>query len=498
MKGRKLIVTSASTAKLTLGETKDDDTSKGDETSKGDKLVVVLDENGEASITLGAWMSGLCPLQFEVEGTNFKSRSLVDVYDDNMTDVVVKAPMASRVSGTSLYRGQTVRLACESEGVTIYYTTDGSCPCDEASRKLYEGPIVVDKDMTIKAIAIGKNQAESEVSEFKFGIRQANLDIRLDKGWNWASHNRNEDMLVTELATSADRIRTEKGEAVNTEMGWRGNISTLAATENIKVQTREAVTHHISGDEYNPTEQLIALHEGWNWIGYPLSQTMTVGEALSMMDAEEGDVICSPDGYAIYEDSEWDGSLTLMTPGKGYLYKSASPKSFIYNNTIVSNAKARYAGALAPAMPWTANKYAYPNVMNVTATIDLGSLNMADNAGLTIAAFCGDECRGVAELKGGVYYLTVYGEKDEDITFRAVSADKKVYDFLNHEPFTADAFGTKANPYLLTQDEEALGILSLTHGSSQTQAVYDLTGRRMSAKAPKGVYITRGQKFVTK
>ena len=46
---------------------------------------------------------------------------------------------------------QSVELSCETDGATIYYTTDGSTPDDQSTE--YTAAINVDADMTIKAVA---------------------------------------------------------------------------------------------------------------------------------------------------------------------------------------------------------------------------------------------------------------------------------------------------------------------------------------------------------
>ena len=55
-----------------------------------------------------------------------------------------------------------VTISCETAKTTIYYTTDGSEPTVESVQ--YTGPFVVDKNCTIKAIAVRTNYYNSDVS----------------------------------------------------------------------------------------------------------------------------------------------------------------------------------------------------------------------------------------------------------------------------------------------------------------------------------------------
>ena len=88
----------------------------------------------------------------------------------------VAAPISSIEAG-SYYRAQLVELTSATPNVKIFYTTDGSQPTKDSL--LYSEPILVDQDMTIKAIAVRGNvnskallvtngNTHSEVSEFTF------------------------------------------------------------------------------------------------------------------------------------------------------------------------------------------------------------------------------------------------------------------------------------------------------------------------------------------
>lgn len=76
--------------------------------------------------------------------------------------------MTSIASGSVVEKGTAITLSCATEGATIYYTLDGSCPCDETgSRKKYDGtPIIIDESVVVKVMAIAADMAESDVAEF--------------------------------------------------------------------------------------------------------------------------------------------------------------------------------------------------------------------------------------------------------------------------------------------------------------------------------------------
>ncbi len=82
----------------------------------------------------------------------------------------VAAPATSKASGT--YSGtQSVTLSTTTSGATIYYTTDGSEP--NTSSTIYSSAISVNRNMTVKAIAVKTGFLNSGVSIFSYVITTA-------------------------------------------------------------------------------------------------------------------------------------------------------------------------------------------------------------------------------------------------------------------------------------------------------------------------------------
>ena len=63
---------------------------------------------------------------------------------------------------------QTVTISCATEGVAIYYTTDGSTPTASSTR--YTSPITIEETTTLKAIAVSADGEESLVATAKYII----------------------------------------------------------------------------------------------------------------------------------------------------------------------------------------------------------------------------------------------------------------------------------------------------------------------------------------
>ena len=144
--------------------------------------VYTLDKEGEAEIEVSGELPGAASLLYTVEGYDLTAQTIVNV---NMVSIAsCAAPTASIASGSTVEKGTAITLTCETEGATIYYTTDGTCPCDETgSRKVYDGtPIIINESVTIKAMAVAKDMYDSDVAEFVYivdntsGIEEQTLD----------------------------------------------------------------------------------------------------------------------------------------------------------------------------------------------------------------------------------------------------------------------------------------------------------------------------------
>ena len=95
--------------------------------------------------------------------------------------VEVKAPQAaapvfSVASGTVL-KGTAVSISSDTEGAAIYYTTDGSEPTEAAT--LYDDAIVIDSDMTIRAIAVADGYAVSDETVAEYTLQTIETPLAL-------------------------------------------------------------------------------------------------------------------------------------------------------------------------------------------------------------------------------------------------------------------------------------------------------------------------------
>lgn len=460
-----------------------------------DATELTLDADGHATFTINAQLPGATAIKYAMPDAGLEATTMVNVVDPALLNAV-KAPRASRLSGTAVYRGQTIALTTESEGATIYYTTDGSCPCDAATRIKYERPIVINDAVTIKAMAVGINADESDVQTFDYTIRQSSVKLLLAEGWNWNSHDLASPLATTELNGVATRIVTQEREAIaDPDLGLVGNLLSINAAETMKLLAPATAEKAFAGEQYNPTATQIELVRGWNWLGYPLGTALSLNDALALLEPDTDDCIETLDGgFATYTaDGEWTGSLQLMQPGRGYLYKSGSDKSFAYNAvSSVANAQALYGAhrLQTKAAPYELNRHRYPNMMPIVATLSGATLS----EGSQVVALSEGECRGIANIEAnGMIFLAVYGLGNETINFAAYDAlSGEMMPISNTTAFAADMLGTTGAPYVLHIDGTATGIDgNVTSHTNLPNGIYTVGGQRVNNVTQPGLYIIK-------
>ncbi len=163
--------------------------------------------------------------------------------------------------------------------------------------------------------------------------------MELAEGWNWwSTYIEAEDVLAqlkASLGTNGMQISTTGGGLTYRNGKWIGTISSIDNAKGYKIRTNAPVTVTIEGSIVNPDSCLITINEGWNWIGYPLTESQAVGTALAGFPASNGDNIKTQGGGANYRNGRWLPATFTLEPGKSYAYKSNSSevKTLIFSNS---------------------------------------------------------------------------------------------------------------------------------------------------------------------
>ncbi len=249
------------------------------------------------------------------------------------------------------------------------------------------------------------------------------LELELEKGWNWISHNLYNDVAVDQL-DEALRILSQGEETYNDETyGFVGDLKALRPVEGYKLQMAEDGDLQLSGRLNKVEPRPVRLSKGWNWIGYVPVEEEALSVALSKLTPEENDVVKTLDEFAMYSGGKWNGPLVSMKPGVGYMYYSQTGKQFTYPLTcaypVTDYSKMRQSLDTS-ATPWRYDKHAFCD--NQTMVAELYADNAKAMEGIyVVGAFVDDECRGVGTYIDGLLYITIHGmiSGQETVSFKA-------------------------------------------------------------------------------
>jgi len=247
------------------------------------------------------------------------------------------------------------------------------------------------------------------------------------------------------------------------EFGWFGSLAIIEFINMYQLDIVNGGTIAITGYPVDPSSITIHLTDGWNWIGYIPQNSGEIGEALNTI-GDSGIFIKNQTASAEYYDGfGWYGGLDNMYPGDGYQLQITGEADLVYPNFEAADGLTRTEEAKelpVSISEWMVNPHAYEFNGAITLSIE----NREDSPGDYIAAFVGNECRGVAEYVDfpfddedkGIYILMVYSnmDKEEEITFKYYNgAGDVVIDYTESIDFTLDmVVGDGFKPFSLSRE----------------------------------------------
>lgn len=290
----------------------------------------------------------------------------------------------------------------------------------------------------------------------------------LSTGWNWWSSyvelNGAEglSMLENGLGSAGQMIKSRSDGYVesytyNGTTGWFGSLTSISNEQMYKINMNSSSSAAVTGYLVSTSNHPITIGNGWNWIGFPLNQSVGVAEALSGFSPAVDDVLKGRNSYTTYFSNNgttgWFGSLNTLEPGYGYMYQSQSSGT----KTLVFQ-PGRGEVMLANITPenniYQPSDQRFADNMTVTAVIEVEDEELRSDSH-ELAAFVDDECRGsvrllyVEPIDRYVAFLTVFGETGDALEFRLTDGTDSQFstDMLS---FASDGgVGTLALPKVL-------------------------------------------------
>lgn len=261
--------------------------------------------------------------------------------------------------------------------------------------------------------------------------------ISVKQGWNWLSLNLkpvgngilNTAMPAAQGWETGDMIKSSVSRTfaqfmLNDSIAkWQGPLNRWNYAQMYMVyanSAKPALT--VDGTRLSSEERQLTIRKGWNSVACLLDQPTTVTEALGgyYSYATAGDLIKSKDAVAVFsENGKWEGSLTMLRPGEGYLMRryGEGSVSFTLQQSSQSSNSPKKANANTNAF---SNANAATN-MTMIAKVDDGQWTK-DNGRLMV--YVGGELAAVAEPiaiananANALYFLTIQSDKAGELRF---------------------------------------------------------------------------------
>ena len=331
--------------------------------------------------------------------------------------------------------------------------------------------------------------------------------LNLLTGWNWmslsvmpdADHQTPEAIFSDKLGATAQVKYKNQFAQRSSSIWFNDDVNPLLMLPGrmYKVLSSNAAEISIIGQTLKPSELPVEIVSGYNWIGYNANFNASLADAFANLHPADGDVVRSKRAFAIYDNHEWMGTLTQLTPGEGYLYynSTSETKSFHYPEATMQHSAPRQALRMeAPTHYTPVDDSAYPGNMTLIARIEDGGVPVAD---AELAVFVDGECRAASNrvIRGSLFFVTIPGQgSGQKLTFR-VWMNEQEYSYDPQLIYEDDAMlGTPDEPIVINVRDCTTGIIDIADEAAQS--LYDLQGRKMpstSRRAP-GIYIRQGEK----
>jgi hypothetical protein len=351
------------------------------------------------------------------------------------------------------------------------------------------------------------------------------MNIELWSGWNWVSAGM--DMSATEgeiASTVTAKMTWNNGDLIKNPVDksfctydeqsekFVGTLNRLHYSQMYMVYSAYGNAVRVSGKRLHADSMAVTVRGNGQWSPMPclLSEATPVMEALSdyFDKAVQGDMIKAHDRFAYFSaDKKWEGNLTALYPGEGYLFRRMDPGKVtihFYNRSAVAAPERGRISSLGQSAASSVAHKLYNNPaaatnMTLIATLDLSDSQSADTASKqSVRVYVGGELAGIAEpMRVGeeyFYFLTIQSDRVGQLRFELEDGTplRTVEDSDNDRKkpvravqYAADShIGTLQKPVRLIISQETDSVYKTVENGNviiiRNGERYDMTGKRLN------------------
>ncbi len=311
-------------------------------------------------------------------------------------------------SGTFL-DGTELELTTVEDGATIYYTTDGTVPTSISGTK-YTGPIVLDKSMKIRAIAIKEGLVDSSITEETYVVKVNAPVISLASG----SFKADQTATLSSAAEDCDIYYTLDGTVPTSESEIY--TSAIAITKNCQLKAIAIKDGLESSEIVDATYSFSCNAPSFNYesgeynneLKVRLSTTTSGGSVYYTLDGTE------PTSSSLKYSESNPISINATTTLKAITCKNGWTDSEVLERTYSMK-------CLAPSFSVSSGSYSDTQSVTITSTSDATIYYTLDGTAPTVSSYA--------------YSVPITVDKDTTITAIATKSG-----YTNSEVVTADYY----------------------------------------------------------
>ena len=320
--------------------------------------------------------------------------------------------------------------------------------------------------------------------------------IQLQAGWNWTSFNLipasngaiADCMIANDAWKEGDQIKnpnTRQFTTYNDSVeAFVGTLNAFRYTQLYMIYCQAGNTMHISGTNLPTDSMSIKVRGNGQWSPMPclMKQVTSVTEALSDYydRATPGDMLKSHDHFAFFsENKRWEGDLTTMRPGEGYLFRRhalGSVNIHFFNRTAVSSMPKKVQSDDVQG-----TKAGFTNPKAATNMTMIAKVDGLPVTGDGLRVFVGDELAAVATPIDSLYFITIQSDQVGELKFECNGETLLPVSGAIH--YQADAHhGTVKAPIVLKKADET-GVYKIIENDHvviiRNNEKYDVTGKKL-------------------
>ena len=386
-------------------------------------------------------------------------------------------PTFSVVAG-EVAKGTTVTISTETDGATIYYTTNGTTPT--TSSTVYSSAITINSAVTIKVIAAKEGHANSEVASASYTI--------IDYATLPFSFNNGKSSIASTTGLTESGLGSDYSSAPKLKFDSTNDYLILKVNE-----VPDELKFDIKGNGFS-------------------------GGTFKVQYSADGSAYSDLETYTSLDDTQTE---TLAIPATTHyikwIYTSKSSGNVALGNIKLYACESVAISDAGWATYCSSKALDFTDVTGLTAYTaskegDVVKFNKVTgkvpaNEGLLVKGATTNipVCASASAIENLLVGVTVNTNKDANTIFVLKNGANGIGFYKNTNAFTVRANSAYldatdvagARTFIALDDEETTNI-DLTPVFSKGEAVvYDLQGRRV-AQPTKGLYIVNGKKVVIK